>query len=193
MESIIIWIKSVWKDPVWSKVISAGVIGGIIWVGELFPVLREILTYQIDIWLTLVFIVITFLGSKYYSSNQQKKIEQENKQKLNNAKNLAIEKEHNDRIWRAFNGLEEQDLRLLKTIYEMPISDPNNKTSRMISQSDHYLYKKSIEKTNLPTGDRSYRPCISIDYIGDKAHLTMKQYFYELLQNYCNTNEKKKH
>lgn len=193
MESIIIWIKSIWKDPVWSKVISAGVIGGIIWVGELFPVLREILTYQIDIWLTLVFIVITFLGSKYYSSNQQKKIEQENKQKLNNAKNLAIQKEFNDRVWRAFSGLEEQDLKLLKTIYEMPLSDPDNKTSRMISQSSLALYDRAIEKTNIPTGDRSYRPCISIDYIGDKAHLTMKKYFYELLQNYCNTNEKKKH
>lgn len=192
MESIVSWLKSVWKDPVWSKVISAGVIGGIIWVGELFPVLRDILTYQIDIWLTLVFIFITFLSSKYYSSNQQKKIEQENKQKLNNTKNLAIEKEHNDRIWRAFNGLEEQDLRLLKAIYEMPISDPDNKTSRMISQSGLVQYKRAIEKTNIPTGDRSYRPCINIDYIGDKGHLTMKQYFYELLQNYCNTNEKKK-
>lgn len=193
MESIVRWLKSVWKDAVWSKVISAGVIGGIIWIGKLFPVLRDILTYQIDMWLTLVFIVITFLGSKYYSSNQQKKIEQENKQKLNNAKNLAIEKEHNDRIWRAFNGLEEQDLRLLKAIYEMPISDPDNKTSRMISQSGLALYKRAIGKTNIPTGDRSYRPCINTDYIGDKAHLTMKQYFYELLQNYCNTKEKKKH
>lgn len=192
MKLIVDWVKSVWKDPVWSKVISAGVIGGIIWVGELFPVLKEILTYQIDIWLTLVFIVITFLGSKYCSSNQQKKIEQENKHKVIKAQNIAIQKELNDRIWRAFNGLEEQDLRLLKSIYEMPISDPDNKTSRMISQSGLALYNRAIEKTNIPTGDRSYRTCINIDYIGDKAHLTMKQYFYELLQNYCNTNEKKK-
>jgi len=192
MESIVNWIKGVWKDPVWSKVISAGIIGGIIWVGKLFPILSDILTYQIDLWLTLIFMIVTFFVSKYYSRNRQKKVEQYNKQNLNNAKKLAIEKEYKNRVWRAFNGLEEQDLRLLKAIYEMPLSDPDNKTSRMISQSSLSLYDESIKKTNIPLGDRTYRPCIMIDYIGDKAHLTFDWYFYELLQNYCNINEKKK-
>lgn len=175
MKSIVDWAKSVWKDPVWSKVISAGIIAGIIWLAKLSPMLSNILTYQIDLWLTLIFIIITFFISKHYFSNEQKKVEQYKKQILNNAKNAAIEKEHNDRIWRAFNGLEEQDLRLLKAIYEMPISDPDNKTSRMISQSGLALYKRAIEKTNIPTGDRSYRPCINTDYIGDKAFLILLQ------------------
>ncbi|MGK9127166.1 hypothetical protein M1D52_02340 [Olivibacter sp. SA151] len=192
MEAIIHWIKGVWKDPVWSKVISAGIIGGIIWVGKLFPILSDILTYQIDLWLTLIFVIITFFVSKYYSNKRQKKVEQYNKQKINIAKNLAIEKEHNDRVWRAFNGLEEQHLRLLKAIYEMSLSDPDDKTSRMLSGSDLRIYATSIEMTNIPTGDRTYRPCIMIDYIGDKAHLTFDLYFYELLRNYCITNEKKK-
>jgi len=199
MESIVKWIKSVWKDPVWSKVISAGVIGGIIWLGKLFPILSDMLTYQMDLWLTLIFMIITFFASKYYSNKRQKKveqynkkIEQYNKEELTIANNLAIEKEHNDRVWRAFNGLEEQDLRLLKAIYEMPLSDPDDKTSRMISQSSFSLYDGSIEKTNLPSGDRRYRRCVMIDNIGDKAHLTFDRYFYELLQNYCITNEKKK-
>ena len=157
------------------------------------------LTYQIDLWLTLIFMIITFFVSKYYSNKRQKKaeqynkkIEQYNKVELTIANNLAIEKEHNDRVWRAFNGLEEQNLKLLKDIYEMPFSDPDDKTSRMLSTSDLRIYATCIDKTNIPTGDRTYRPCIMIDYIGDKAHLTFNKYFFELLANYSKTNEKKK-
>lgn len=192
MESIVRWIERVWTDPVWSKVISAGIIGGIIWLGNLFPILSYMLTYQIDLWLMLVLIIVTILVSKYYLSDRQKKVEQYNEQKINNANNLAIEREHKDRVWRAFNGLEEHDLRLLKTIYEMPFSDPDDKKSRMLDNLSLRVYVPSIEKTNIPMGDRSYRPCIMVDYIGDKAHLTFHSYFYELLQNYCSTNEKTK-
>lgn len=107
-------------------------------------------------------------------------------------KMLLSEKKIKDRVWRAFNGLEEYDLNLLRNIHRMPLSDPDNKTSRMITQLELSLYNKSIEMTNIPSGDRSYMPCICIDYIGDKAHLTFDKYFYELLENYSNTNEKKK-
>lgn len=90
-----------------------------------------------------------------------------------------------------FNGLEEHDLRLQKTIYEMPFSDPDDKTARMLNKLSLRVYLPSIEKTNIPMGDRAYRPCIMVDYIGDKAHLTFHSYFYELLQNYCSTNDKR--
>ncbi|MDF2476476.1 MAG: hypothetical protein K0S24_1959 [Sphingobacterium sp.] len=192
MEAIVNWIKIVWKDPVWSKVISAGIIGIIIWLGKLFPILINILTYKIDLWLTLIFIIITFFVSKYYSNKRKKKIERDRKEESIIANNLAIEKEYNDRVWRAFNGLEEQNLKLLKAIYKMPFSDPDDKTSRMLSTSDFRIYATSIEKTNIPTGNRTYRPCITIDYIGDKAHLSFDKYFFELLENYSNTNEKTK-
>lgn len=192
MEAIVTWIKIVWKDPVWSKVISAGIIGIIIWLGKLFPILINILTYQIDLWLTLIFIIMTFFVSKYYSNKKQKKIERDRKEESIITNNLAIEKEYNDRVWRAFNGLEEQNLKLLKAIYKMPLSDPDDKTSRMLSTSDFRIYATSIEKTNIPIGNRAYRPCITIDYIGDKAHLTFNKYFFELLENYSNTNEKTK-
>lgn len=192
MRSINNWIKSVWKDPVWSKVISAGIIGGLIWLGNLFSVIRDILLYQIDLWLVLIFVIVTFFVSKYYSSDRQKKVEQDNKRKVIDAKNAEIQKEHKDKVWRAFNGLEESDLILLNNIYLMPLSDPDNKAARMVTQLELSIYNKPIEKTNIYSGDRSYLPCIWIDYIGDKAHLTFDDYFYKLLENYSNTNEKKK-
>lgn len=193
MEGIVNCIKIVWKDPVWSKVISAGIIGGIIWLAaKLFPIVRDVLTYQIDLWLTLIFIIIAFFVSKYYLNKRRKNIERDRKEESNIANNLAIEKKYNDRVWRAFNGLEEQNLKLLKAIYKMPFSDPDDKTSRMLSTLDFRMYETSIEKTNIPTGNRTYRPCITIDYIGDKAHLTFNKYFFELLEHYSNTNEKTK-
>lgn len=182
----------VWKDPVWSKVISAGIVAGLIWIGKLFPTIGNILTYPIDLWLVIIFVGATFFVSKYYASNRQKKAEQNNKQKVIEANNAAIQKEHKDKVWRAFNGLEESDLNLLKIIYRMPLSDPDNKAARMVTQLELSIYNKSIEKTNIYSGDRSYMPCVWIDYIGDKAHLTFDKYFYELLENYSNTNEKKK-
>lgn len=95
MKSITNWIKGVWKDPVWSKVISVGILAAIAWItSNVFPIVSDVLRYQVDLWLVLILIVVTVFVSQYYSSNRQKRVERDNKQKVSNAKNAFIRKEN---------------------------------------------------------------------------------------------------
>src|ERR1700738_4697844 len=70
MKKIILLLKSIWKDPVWSKVISIGILAllGLCWAWyekkppkEIYELVLKILNVPVPFYLILSFIAIAFL------------------------------------------------------------------------------------------------------------------------------------
>lgn len=190
------YFKNVWKDPVWSKVISAGITFLISYFATIIsPVIKDFFLIPIPLWIVCIIILsvyILFMFSNYYG-----KIEREKKAEQNRRNESNVEKinKHRDDVWSAFVGLDDQDIELLLRLYNSRKSDPENEHIRMVNDSDYYTYCSIIEKTNIPSSDLFrdiYQPCIIFNKIGNKIYFTFAPYFYELLKHYAKTGEKTK-
>jgi ABC-type multidrug transport system fused ATPase/permease subunit len=69
------WILTIWKDPVWSKVISALIIGAVIalwgWLSERG---LKTITYPLPLWLFLLFVVVAMFVVYLVQINKNKEI-----------------------------------------------------------------------------------------------------------------------
>lgn len=190
--------KKIWKDPVWSKVISVGILALISYIGAiLLPVVKEFYLRPIPLWIVCIIVFATYIITKmsvHYS--KQERNERKENARLLKASQKAWQR-NKDEIWSAFVGLDESDIQTLLKLYNTEVVDPDNEHVRMTNHSEFNIYNRIIEKTNIPVISsnpyrQAYRPCITFERIGDKIHYTFDQYFFSLLMYYASTGQKSK-
>lgn len=192
------FLKKIWKDPVWSKVISAIIIALLSFVASIYlPAVKDFLLTPVPLWVAIMAFVVFYIlirsFSYYGKTERQKRVLKKHEIELREKK---ID-EYRDETWSAFIALDDEDMELLVRLFNYEKIDPDNERVRMLSNSDRYVFDSIIKKTEIPLPSsvafqRLFRPCIVQNFIGNKVYLTFDFYFYELLKHFAKTGEKLK-